>query len=132
MAADLHALAGHLRSLEDASGAIAREARADVEAAARATAEAGTAPDGAAWKPRKDGGRPLANAAAAITAVVSGTTKAVITLVIKGHYVFHNFGTKREPKRQILPDAKKGLVPAKITEAVRAAARRVVAREVTP
>ncbi len=58
---------------------------------------------------------------------MSGTTKAVITLVLKGVYVYHQLskskGKKGLPRREILPvDG----VPAPIAEAIQAAARRVV------
>lgn len=132
----LDTLAEKLRELDDVGVAIATEARAEVEAAARATAAAGTAPDGSAWKPTKEGGKPLAGAAGAISAVVSGTTRAVITLILRGHYVVHHFGRKGAkkgtglPAREILPDPRKGNVPQAITDAIRNAAQRVLARTV--
>lgn len=133
MAADLDTLVDELRAVDELGVAIATEARADVESAARAPAAAGTAPDGTPWAPKKDGGKPLAGAAAAISAVVSGTSQAVITLILRGRYVVHNFGRKATkggglPARPILPDPRKGDVPTAITDAIRAATARVLAR----
>ena len=129
----LDALIEQLEKLDSVGVQIATEARGDVEAAARATAAAGTTPSGEAWAPKKDGGgRPLAHAASAITAIVSGGSRAVIALVLRGHYVVHHFGRAKSkgggglPKRQILPSS--DALPPAITNAVQAAAERVLAR----
>jgi hypothetical protein len=117
-------LSRRLRELDGVGVAIAEEARPAIEAAVRATAAAGTTPDGAAWKPRKaDGKRALEHAADAISVVVSGTRQAVLTMVLRGPYVFH------QKKRPILPGDKTG-IPSRMMEIVRDAAKRVVARKV--
>lgn len=128
----LDGLIANLRSFDAVGVDIATDALPAVLAAARATAAAGTTPDGQAWAPTKAGGNaPLPNAASAITAVVSGTTKAVITLVLKGVYVFHqrskSKGKKGLPRREILPV---GALPAAIADVIHASARRVIGRQV--
>lgn len=125
----LDGLIDRLRGLDRVGVAIAEDALPRVLAAARATASSGTTPDGKPWAPKKDGTAALPNAAAAISAEVSGTTKAVITLVAKGPYRFHqrskSTGKKGLPRREVLPvDA----VPAAISDAIQASAKRIVAR----
>lgn len=89
-----------------AIGAVAADAApvvaAEVETWLRGTASAGTTPTGTAWAPTKDGGRALKNAPAAINVVVidEKTVQAQVT----GHHVFHHYGTKKDPKRQIIPE----------------------------
>lgn len=122
-------LAARLRSLDAAGVEIATDALAGVQDAARATAAAGTTADGTQWKRTKKGNPPLVGAAAKITAIVSGSSKAAIVLVLRGIEVLHHFGTGRIPARPILPTEKTG-VPEAIREAVRAAAKRVIARRV--
>lgn len=74
----------------------------------------GQAPDGSTWKPTKDGRRPLAGAAGALAVRAVGTT---VLAVLSGHEVFHHFGTKHMPKRQILPA---GSLPADLGAAFKA------------
>lgn len=85
-----------------------------IEAAAKAQASAGVTPTGETWQPTQKGGRPLANAAAHLAAKAVAN---IIVLTLKGVDVIHNYGTSRQPKRQILPDAGGGL-PAAFAEAV--------------
>ncbi|WP_437671521.1 hypothetical protein [Sorangium sp. So ce131] len=86
----------------------------NVDAELRASASAGRAPNGTAWKPRKsDGGKPLANAAGAIAVKAIGT---VVLIVLTGHHVFHHFGAGGKPKRQIIPQ---GSIPPKLGNAIR-------------
>ncbi len=125
----LDALADKLEGLETVGLAIATEAVAGVQAEARATAAAGTTPAGNSWAPNKDGSAPLEHAAGAIRAVVSGSTKAVITLIVSGVYVFHqrskSRGKKGLPRRELvdLED-----VPQPIVATIAAAAKRVIER----
>lgn len=120
----LDALVERLRAVDQVGAAIATEARARLEAEARATASAGTSPEGESWEPtKKDKRRALPRAADAITAVVSGTTKAVVTLILKAPYVYH------QKTRPILPDPKMGL-PPRYRAILRDAAARVVARAI--
>lgn len=127
----LDELVARLRRLDGVSLDIATEARAEVLAIAQASASSGTTPDGEAWAPTKADGRgALPGAAGAVTAVVSGTTKALITLVLSGVYVFHqrskSKGKKGLPRRGILPQLDKGdPLPDAMSKAIAAAAVRV-------
>lgn len=115
-----------LRTLDKAGTEIAIEARPGLEQIAKETAAAGTTPEGETWTPTRDGRRALPNAASAIKAIVSGTTTAVVTLVLSGVYVYHH-GAKGKRRRPILPTLKDGLPPRMLTT-VREAAARVAAR----
>lgn len=127
----LQELEAKLRKLDAVGTAIAVEALPGVLEAARATAAAGTDPSGAAWPKTKDGRDALPRAAGAVRAMVSGSTKALITLIVGGVYVFHqrskSKGKKGLPRRAILPDLEDGLPPA-ITKAIGDATSRVVGR----
>ena len=96
---------------------VARAAVPFVDAAVKATAAAGTTPDGKPWAPTKGGGRALENAASALSTSSSGS---VVTVTLSGPEVFHNAGG-RVPKRQILPDGGAG-VPKNVAEALTKAA----------
>lgn len=78
------------------------------------TAAAGTSPTGVAWKPRKDGSRALENAASHLSAVVSGQR---IHLVLKGPDAIHNYGTTKDPKRQVLPTTLPATMAGKLVRA---------------
>jgi UDP-N-acetylmuramyl pentapeptide synthase len=132
----LDALAARLRKVDKVGTAIAQDAMPKVLDEAKRTAAAGTTADGKAWQARrKDGGRPLANAAAAISAAVSGLSVAVIVLVLRGVEVIHHRSKLRAdaarglPRRAILFDPANG-VPPKMREAIATSAKRVVAREI--
>ena len=116
--AALDDMVARLRRLAELPAEAAKLGAPLVEAALKASARAGTAPDGTPWQAKKDGGRPLVNAAAAIASTAVGTT---IATNLTGPEVIHNFGTERLPKRQILPDGGAGL-PAKVAAAVEQAA----------
>lgn len=131
---------------------VAQEAEEGILAAARATAAAGQDPSGKAWAPRKEGGKALTGAAAAIE---SSTKGARVVLTIGPPYVFHNFGaggssTTKEaerhrertkarqakggtsskfhaPRRQILPGQNEPM-PEGIRSAIAAAAKKVFDR----
>ena len=93
-----------VRALRTIEADTAEAARPAIEAAARATAAAGTTPTGEAWAPRKaDGARALANATAGVSAVAVG---AVVQVVLKPPYVFH------QKTRQIIPGAGEEIPPA--------------------
>lgn len=124
----LRELAANLRRLDAVGVEIAEASKAEVLAIARETTAAGQSPDGEAWIPTKDGRRPLKGAAAAITAVVSGTSKAVLTLVLSGFYVFHHHARgKRVPRRPMLFNPADG-VPPKMAAVIEKNAQRIVAR----
>ena len=93
-----------VRALRTIESDTAEAARPAIEAAARATAAAGTTPTGEAWAPRKaDGARALPNAASAVTAEAVGS---VVQVVVKPPYVFH------QKTRQIIPGSGEGIPPA--------------------
>lgn len=102
---------------------VAREAAPLVQDAVRATASAGTTPLGQPWKPKKGGGRPLAHAASHVTAAPAGR---VILVTLQGPDVFHHLGSKRLPRRQIIPDGVS--TPKAVHDAALLGARRVFSR----
>lgn len=120
----LDAFIDHLRSLKKLPEDVVREAAAEVLKAARATAKAGTTPDGQPWAAKKDGSRALVNAADHLSVRIAGRT---ISLVLTGVDVIHNFGTGWLKKRQILPDGGAGM-PKNVASAIRATAGRVFSR----
>lgn len=130
-------LAERLRSVKSSSYAIATAAAPELEAAARETATSGTDASGAAWAATKAGGKALAGAAGAISAVVSGSTVAVVTLILRGKYVFHQRGIGKgkgkpdakagTPAREVLPDVRRDGVPPKMLAILARVAQRVTA-----
>lgn len=123
----LDAMIARLQGLRSFAAEAASRAAPHVEAAARATAAAGTTPVGAAWAPKKrpDGRRPLEGAAAFVHARAAGT---VLVLAIQGHHLYHSLGIGR-PKRQIIPD-KGEPIPPSIRAACERGAREAFARAV--
>jgi len=111
-----------LRKLGKSSKDVAKEAAPLVQQALRATAAAGTDPEGRAWKPKKDGGRPLVNAANAITTTANGT---LVTTTLSGVENFHQHSKSHE--RRIIPDGGAG-IPQNVADALDEAATRVFAR----
>lgn len=112
-----------LRSLRTFEEEVAIAAASKVAIVAQRSAAAGTTPNGEVWTPKKTGGRPLLNAASAITARAVG---AVVQIVLSGVEVFHNRGVgKTTPKRPILPDSE---VPPAMKQAISAAASEVFKR----
>lgn len=120
----LDAMFDHLRGLKKLPEDVCKAAADEVLRAARATAAAGTTPDGTPWQATKGGGRPLEHAAERLSVNVIGR---LIVLTLKGVEVVHNFGTKWNPKRPILPDGGAG-VPKNIATAIRKTAGRVFSR----
>lgn len=107
----------------DVVKATAAEAVPDVLAAAQATANAGTTPEGNPWEPKKKGGRALPNAAKAITVHATGS---VITITLAPPYTFHQYGVgESTPQRQIIPS---GVLPAGIARALQRAVERAFRR----
>lgn len=121
-AALLDEMIATFRALEKLPEDVAKAAAPGVEAAVKQTTAAGQAPDGTPWLPKKDGGRALVNAAAAVTGKAVGS---VIVVAVRGVEAFHHYGAG-VPRRQIIPDP--GTLPPRVAEAVRAAADRVFAR----
>jgi len=99
---------------------VATKAAPKVDAAIKATARSGTTPEGTTWKPKKDGGRPLVNAAAAIS--TKGLGNLVVT-TLTAPTSFHHKGLGGKPTRQVIPDS--GTVPDGVKKAVLSAATEV-------
>ncbi len=97
---------------------IAQEAAPALLALNKASANAGTSPDGKAWAPTKKGKKALVRAADALSVRVVGD---VVYLVLSGINVFHNASRRILPYRGIA-------LPASYGAACRAAAARVLAR----
>lgn len=112
--AELDAWVAKLRRLPHMVEAAAPDLAVALKAELDKNISAGRAPDGSTWKPKKDGGRPLVNAASAVTTRADGT---VVQAVLTGPEVFHHYGTKKDPQRQILP---RGAMPESLGQAFRA------------
>jgi hypothetical protein len=95
----------------------AKRAVKHVDAAVKATARAGTTPDGEPWIPKKDGSRAMVNAADALSTSSQGS---IVTVMLKPPEVFHNFS--KSHKRQVLPDAGADEMPRGVVEALKNAA----------
>jgi hypothetical protein len=105
---------------------VAQAAAPLVQEALRATAAAGSDPDGHAWQPKKNGGAPLVHAADHIHTSAVGS---IVRTALTGKDVFHHFGaTKGGVRRQILPDP--GTIPPGVAAALDRAAEQVFARAV--
>lgn len=110
----LDALIAKVRRAKDFVASAAPAAAEAMQAALRATASAGTSPDGTAWPQRKkDGGNALPDAADAITVRAVGT---VLVARIAFPYSIHNNGKGHAPQRQILPS---GEMPTSVAEAIK-------------
>jgi hypothetical protein len=105
---------------KDVGARVAARAAPAIEAEVKRTAAAGTTPDGAAWKPKVDGGRPLQNAAAHIHARALGN---LIVVTLEGPTVWHHRGVRGNAPRQVIPDI--GQVPPGIAKALTTVAREV-------
>lgn len=82
----------------------------------KSTAAAGTTPDGKPWAPRKkDGGRAMVNAAAALSLTVLDN---VILIKLTGPTAFHHWGAggKGRIARRVLPS---GGIPDRLGNAIR-------------
>jgi hypothetical protein len=121
--AALDAMIDRMKRLGNGADVAARVARAGaplVAAALKKTAAAGTTPAGSPWKPKKDGGRPLVNAAAHITVRPAGN---FILAQLVGPDVFHHLGLGGKPHRQVIPDS--AAIPDGVARAVLEGARKV-------
>jgi hypothetical protein len=90
----------------------------EVKAHLQKTIAAGTSPSGQPWEPRKrDGGKPLQNAAAAVEVRVAGST---IIVELTGPEVFWHYGVRGVKPRKV--------IPTEIDESLGSAIRRGVAK----
>lgn len=120
MIATLRKLAGR-----DMMRDMAAQVAPMIETAIKATAGAGTAPDGTPWAPRKDGGRPMQHAAEHIRVRSFGS---IVRATLTGPDAYHNYGTGGI-KRQVIPDAGgSDSLPAGIAAALMVAAGRAFDR----
>lgn len=105
---------GRLRRAKDFVRQAAPAAARAMGDALRSTASAGTTPLGAAWKPKKDGGRPLVHAADAIEVKSIGS---VLMAKVRMPEHLHSIGNARgRVRREIIPRA--GLPPI-VAEAIK-------------
>lgn len=111
---NLDAFIANMKKLDTLATETAKEAAPLVEAANKKTAAAGTSPDGVPWPAKKDGTRALEHAADHVASKAVGKT---IVTTLTGPDAIHNFGTGKDPKRQVIPDGGNG-VPKVIAEAV--------------
>jgi len=121
--ADLSAYVARLRRLRELAALAAKIAAPRIEAQLKASAAAGTTPDGTPWAPRARGGRALANAGAAISVAALGTT---VIVTLSGPEVYHQHGSGHVPKRAIIPDS--GTLPAPTARLVDESAREAFSR----
>lgn len=152
--AALEAFIAGVEQIRELNEKVAKAAVEPVAEVARASAAAGETPAGETWAPRKDGGKPLAGAAAAIKPSSKGTQ---IILQVGPPFVFHHWGaggsstTKKAqqerarharaaaasgtkskfhaPRRQILPVAGEP-IPDAMKEAIVEAAKTVIGKAV--
>ncbi len=120
---ELAAYAKRLRGLKGFAAQAAKEAAPRVERVVKATAAAGTDPEGKAWPLKRDGGRALPNAADAISVTARG---AIVIVRLVGAYVYHN-RAKGSALRRILPDSAAS-IPINIRDEIRAAMKDVFER----
>ena len=120
--ATLDAMIEQMKALgaSDVGARVAKKAAPLVDAAIKKTAAAGTTPTGETWKPKKDGGRPLVNAASHISTEAHG---ALVASTLTGPDVWHNGGFGKNPHRQIMPTS--GTIPEHIAKAIEQAAKEV-------
>lgn len=102
-----------LRRLPGFVSAAAPELAVSMEQMIARQIALGQGPDGSPWPITKEGTQALRGAAAALSVRAIGT---VLLAKLTGHEVYHHYGTKRLPKRQILPS---GDLPETIAEAFR-------------
>lgn len=110
---------GRVNGLEHLAEATATEAAPLVQSALRATAGAGTSPDGIAWKERKKGGRAYANAAEQITVKALSN---IVKISLTGPEVFGQFGASG-PRRPMIPSADSELGPGVVSAMQEGASR---------
>lgn len=113
-----------LAQLDGMAVLTAEETAPLVEQAMRANAAAGVAPDGTPWAARKkDGGRPMVNAASHITARALAKS---VQIVLRGVDVFHHL-SKSTP-RPVIPTKGSALLPPFLRAAMLEGANRAFRR----
>lgn len=103
---------------------VAKEAAPLLNDAVKATARAGTSPDGTPWAPRKKDGAPaLAGADKDVTTAAHGP---IVRMTLTGGPVYAQFGA-RGPKREVIPSGG-GEIPDHVNAAITKAAEKVFER----
>jgi hypothetical protein len=110
--AELDRMIAKVRKIGEMPQDLALELSQVILADVKRTAAAGTTHEGKPWPSTKEGGQALVHSPDHLTARILGT---VVQIVLTGVDVIHNRGTKRMPRRRILPDAGAGL-PARVAE----------------
>ena len=112
---DLDELVRKMRQTRSALLVAMPAAAAGVETVLRASIAAGQTPDGQTWAAKKDGGKPLAHAAAKLSVKARGST---IKAQLDMPEAIHQYGSKRGlPARPMLP-SKGGEIPPAVAAAV--------------
>ena len=113
--AQLDAMIATIGKLPDLCKLAAGDVALAIENDLHRTIAAGTTPDGEAWKPTKDGERPLTGAAKALAVVPVGTT---IYVRLTGPEARHHLGRGRGGVvREVIPTKQ---IPAPMATAIRA------------
>jgi hypothetical protein len=105
---EIEALAERIRKLPELAAKVAPDCARVVAKEIERTTAAGTDSYGVPWAPKKkDGGKPLINAFAAVTVGVTGKT---ILILLKGVNAKHHLGAvKGKVQRAIVPRSKLGI-----------------------
>lgn len=124
--AELDSFIARVRGLKLLPTEVAKAAAPRVEGELKRSASAGTTPYGEKWPQKKDGGKPLVNAAAAVSCKAIGS---VVEMSIDDYvHRIHNSGAEGGvPSRQMLPDGTRSL-PQPIVVALEASAAEVFER----
>lgn len=118
---DIQAMIDRLRALEKLPQVAAPLVAKELEAEIRADIAKGQSPDGAKWPARKDGGKALANAGAALKVTTHGP---VVVAQLTGPTAMHHLGRgKGGVRRQILPTR----VPTKIVAVLQKTVAKIMA-----
>lgn len=114
----LRAFGDAIGDLEGVAERAAQEAAPLVEKALRKNLAAGKDPYGNTWPQKKDGGRPLANAADHLHA---RAIDSYIEVSVEGPDAWHNEGAGGRPVRQVVPDVE---IPDAVSDAIEQGAAR--------
>lgn len=109
--------------VSDVEAKLAKAGAIELQKALETSLAAGQTPEGAAWSPTKTGGRAYNNAASKLKVTASG---AVIRATVGTPEAYAQFGSKRLPIRQMLPDAGAGM-PKSVSDALDRAFDKVMA-----
>jgi hypothetical protein len=123
----IEAAIAHFQALEDVDSQIAKVAAKKLETAAKKQVADGTDPTGKTWPAKKDGTKPLVNAADAISTEASGN---IVTVVVTGVEFYHQVAKedgRSPPRRKLIPSIGDEL-PAHYAKAIKEATDEVLGR----